>query len=47
MTASAIPNAAFSKFDLAMFADSGWYSVDYAKAAPMYWGSNDGCSFLN
>lgn len=47
MTASDIPNAAFSKFTLALLEDSGWYAPVYEKAMPFYWGANDGCDFLH
>uniref|UniRef100_A0A7I4YYE7 Leishmanolysin-like peptidase n=1 Tax=Haemonchus contortus TaxID=6289 RepID=A0A7I4YYE7_HAECO len=36
---------ALSRLTLALFEDSGWYKVNYAKAEDMLWGRNLGCTF--
>ena len=35
----------FSEITLALFADSGFYHVDFTYATPFSWGRNQGCSF--
>uniref|UniRef100_A0A7I4YPQ5 Leishmanolysin-like peptidase n=1 Tax=Haemonchus contortus TaxID=6289 RepID=A0A7I4YPQ5_HAECO len=44
---SGVPTQVFamSRVTLALFEDSGWYSVDYNKAEDMAWGRNLGCTF--
>ncbi len=40
-------DATFSKFNVALLRDSGWYAeVDETMADPMIWGKNLGCDFL-
>jgi hypothetical protein len=36
-----------SEISLALFEDSGWYSVDYTMANLFLWGKDKGCSFLD
>lgn len=38
------PNV-ISAFSLALLQDSGWYEVDYSRAAPFKWGAGLGCGF--
>lgn len=47
MTASDIDDAKISEFTLAVLEGSGWYDVDYSKTEPLFWGKNEGCSFLD
>jgi len=47
MTASAVNDARLTEFTLALLEGSGWYSVNYAMAEPIYWGKGQGCAFLN
>jgi leishmanolysin len=35
-----------SGLTLALFEDSGWYSVDYSAADKLPWGANQGCDFV-
>jgi len=47
MTASAITDARMTEFTLALLEGTGWYTVNYAMAEPIFWGKGKGCSFLN
>ena len=47
MTASSINDARISEFTLAFLESTGWYTVDYFMAEPVYWGKNKGCTFLS
>jgi hypothetical protein len=46
MTAQDELNGSFSVFTMALLEDSGWYKVDFRKAAPIYWGKGKGCRFV-
>eukprot|EP00965_Chrysotila_dentata_P049938 1654861-Pleurochrysis_carterae.AAC.2 len=48
MTGSAsVGKRVVSALTLALFADSGWYAVDAARAEPMLWGAGAGCDFVS
>jgi len=47
MTASALKDARFSEFTLALLEGTGWYKVNYEYAEPMTYGKNKGCEFLD
>lgn len=46
MTGSSSRNPVFSGLTLALFEDSGWYTVDYSVAEPLLWGAGMGCDFV-
>jgi len=46
MTASSTIDTRISEFFLAFLEGTGWYSPDYSKAEPIFWGKNQGCDFL-
>ena len=37
----------YSAITLGMLEATGWYKAVYAEAAPMNWGANAGCDFVN
>ncbi|CAG9318547.1 WIF1_2 [Blepharisma stoltei] len=47
MTAEIPEHPALSALTLALFGDSGWYSVDTSRAQPMIWGKDEGCDWVN
>ena len=49
MTGSVNANwpAVVSPITLALFEDSGWYTVDYDMADRLHWGAGEGCSFAS
>lgn len=47
MVAEDTQNTKFSKFSLAVAADSGWFEVDFSLAEHISWGRNAGCIFAN
>lgn len=47
MVAEDTQNTKFSKFTLAVAADSGWFEADFSSAEHMDWGENAGCEFAN
>jgi hypothetical protein len=47
MTASAITDARMTEFSLALLEGTGWYTVNYNMAEPIFWGKGQGCAFVN
>lgn len=48
MIATNKKNSVVSRFTLALFNSTGWYSsVNYSLVEPLTWGKGKGCSFLN
>lgn len=47
MTPDEMLKTRISKFSLAVAQDSGYYEVDLAKGESIFWGKNEGCSFVD
>lgn len=47
MIGVSLDESAMSDITLALFEDSGWYSVNYYSGGLMRFGKNEGCDFLN
>eukprot|EP00927_Polykrikos_kofoidii_P046856 TRINITY_DN40988_c0_g1_i1.p1 TRINITY_DN40988_c0_g1~~TRINITY_DN40988_c0_g1_i1.p1 ORF type:complete len:1340 (+),score=192.93 TRINITY_DN40988_c0_g1_i1:90-4022(+) len=45
MTGTDSLNPVYSALSLALFQDSGWYSVDFSSAEHLHWGYHEGCTF--
>ena len=46
MTGVSISEPKVSIFSLALFTDTGWYSVDWTMADEFLWGYQEGCEFI-
>lgn len=50
MTAQLMTEMVMSNITLALFEDSGWYTINYSDPSlmqPLYYGKNKGCDFVN
>jgi hypothetical protein len=46
MTGSSAYDPVYSDITMALFEDSGWYTVNYTNAQPFFWGRGEGCDFV-